>query len=129
MLRVNYDVVKHTRWPAQRHVVISLDGSVCVADHVPFVISDKDGLVRVFDLRAYEGRIALRRLWPCGYEAPWVEVIMLLDEERAEAADQGQVGRRRATDYDPGLRVRWRHTMVTFTSRIREFDRSAVYLK
>jgi hypothetical protein len=103
MLRVNDDVVQDARRPTERHVVVPLDGGVCVADHVPVVIGDEDGFVRIFELRAYEGRIALRRPWSRGQEALRVEVVMLPDEERAEASDQGQVGRRRAPDDGPSL--------------------------
>ena len=48
MLRVDYDVVQHTRRPAQCHVVVPFDSGECVADHIPVVIGDEDGLVRIF---------------------------------------------------------------------------------
>src|SRR5439155_24585050 len=44
-----------------------------------------------------------RRPLPRGQEAPRVEGVMLLDEERAEAADPPQVGGRRAPDDRAGL--------------------------
>src|SRR5207253_829177 len=118
MLRGDDDVVQDSRWPAQRHVVVTLYGGVCVADHSSVVIGDEDCLIRVFELRAYEGRIARRCLWPRGQEALRVEVVMLLDKQRAEAANQGQVGRRRAPDDRHGLGVSWHHTRLTFASRI-----------
>src|SRR5215207_377022 len=118
MLRVNNHVMQNSRRPAQRHVVVPLDGGVRVADHVPVIIGDEDGLLRVFELRAHEGRIGRRSPWPRGQEALWVEVVMLLDEERAEASDAREVGRRRAPDDGPGLGVRWHHTRLTFLSRI-----------
>jgi hypothetical protein len=103
MLRVDDDVVQDARRPAQRHVVVPLDGGVGVANHVPVIIGDEDGLARLFELRAHEGRIALRCPRSRGQKAPRVEVVMLLDEERAEAADPRQVGRRRTPDDGPGL--------------------------
>ena len=87
MFRIDDDVVQDARRPAQRHVVVPFDGSVCVADHVPFVIGNYDGFVWFFELRAYKGGIALRRPRPRGQEALRVEVVMLFDEERAEMSD------------------------------------------
>jgi hypothetical protein len=107
--RVDDDVVQDSGRPAQRHVVITLDGGVRVADHVPSVVADEDGHIRVFELGAYERRVALLRPRPRCEEAPRVEAVMLLDEERAEAADGRQVGGRRAPDDGAGLGVRWRH--------------------
>src|SRR5215207_8756133 len=82
ILRVDDDVVQDARRPAQRHVVVPLDRGVRVADHVPVVIGDEDGDVRVFELRAHEGRVVRRRPVPRGQEAPRVELVVLLDEER-----------------------------------------------
>jgi len=103
MLRVNDDVVQDARWTTQRHIVVPLNGGVRVADHVSVVICDEDGLVGFFELSADEGGIALRRPWPHGQEALRVEVVMLLDEERAQMADHGQVGGCRAPDDWPSL--------------------------
>src|SRR6266850_866285 len=100
MLRIDDDVVQDARRPTERHVVVSLDRGVRVADHVPVVVGDEDGGVRVFELRAQEGRVVRRRPLLGGQEAPRVEVVMLLDEERAEAADPRQVGGGRAPDDD-----------------------------
>lgn len=103
MFRVNDDVVQDARRPAERHVVVALDSCVSVANYVSVVIGDEDSLVLIFELSADEGRIALRRPRPRGQKALRVEIVMLLDEERAEASDLRQVSRGRAPDDGPGL--------------------------
>lgn len=80
------------------------------------VVGDEDGRVRVFELRAHERRIPFWRPPARGQKALRVEVVMLTDEERAEAADRWQVSGRRAPDSGAGLGVGWRHTEAS-TSR------------
>ena len=103
MFRVNDDVVQDARRTAKHHVVVALDGCVRVANHNPVVTGDEDSFVLIFKLSADEGRIAFWRPWPRSQEALWVEVVMLLDEERAEASDLRQVGGGRAPDEWHGL--------------------------
>ena len=61
MLRVDDDVLQNSRRTPQRHVVVPFDSGVRVADHIPVVIGDEDSFVRIFELCAYERRIARRR--------------------------------------------------------------------
>src|SRR6267143_538423 len=73
MLRIDDDVVQDARRPTERPVVVPLDRGV---------------------------RVAHRRPLLGGQEAPRVEVVMLLDQERAEAAAPRQVVGGRAPDDD-----------------------------
>jgi hypothetical protein len=92
------DVGLHVRLPPRLRVARRDLPLQVGRDHTPVVVGDKDGFFGVFELRADEGRVARRRPRPRCKEAPRVEVVMLLDEERAEEADPRQVGGRRARD-------------------------------
>jgi hypothetical protein len=102
MLWVNDEVVQDARPPAERYIVVALDRGVRVANHVRMGLGDEDGRLRVFEFCIQEGCIVRCGSVSRGQEALRIEVLMRLDQERAEPAEPRQVARHRTPNVGHG---------------------------
>ena len=88
---IDNDVVQDPRGPTQRHVVVSLDARIGVAEHVAESDGDEDDDIRVRELCAEERRVPLLGLRTGRDEALWVEVVVRADEQCAEFPDRREI--------------------------------------
>ena len=92
MRRIDDDVIEHTGWSTERHVVSTLDGGVRVADHSAVLLAHENDDVRLVELRHEKRSVSRFRLRRNGDEPLWVEVVMGLHQECTESAEGTAVG-------------------------------------
>src|SRR5205807_4095701 len=118
-------VVQHAGRSTQRHVVVPFDARIAVAEHLAdwelqiprfarndrdVALRDEDDDVGIVELCCEERSVSLRGPRRSGNEALRIEVVVRLDEQRAESPDGGEVGRRRGTNH-----FSWYCASVTFS--------------
>ena len=100
MAGIDHDIVQHARRSPQRHVVVSLNARVGIAEHFAVPIGDKDDDVRIIELASEIRPVSVFGLGRCRQEAKWIEVVVRADEERAELPDGAGIFRRGGADVD-----------------------------
>jgi hypothetical protein len=100
-------------------VVVAFDRSVGVSDHGVAALGHQYGDGRILELGSEERGVIGRRPVPGRQEAKGVEVVMLLDQERAEPPEDWQIPAGRAPDHGP---ARWSCTHSGYSRTITLID-------
>ena len=94
MIRIDDKVVNRARGTAQRHIIKALEAEEHIADDRARLFGDEDRPIPAVEVRNQEVAVSFGHVRTGREKSQRIELVMLLDEHRPEAAESALVGGR-----------------------------------